>query len=99
MVTKAKAYYVYILQCKNGSYYTGSTSNLTKRVKLHNSGHGAKYLANKLPVVLVYAKEYKHYKYVRHAERNLKKLARKQKEELIEIYKRSKPLPTDCKTI
>ncbi len=79
-------FYVYIVKCKNGTYYTGYTNNLENRVKLHNKGNGAKYLRGKLPVELVYAKEYKYYKNVLHAERNLKKLTRKQKECLIRNY-------------
>lgn len=79
-------YWVYILRCKDGTYYTGYTSNLEKRVALHNSGKGAKYLRNKLPVILVYAKEYRYYKNALHRERNIKKLTRQQKEELIRIY-------------
>ena len=82
-------YYVYIVQCDDGTYYTGSTSNLENRLKLHNSGNGAKYLRGKGPVKLVYAKEYRYYKNVLHAERNLKKLTREQKEEIINIYARS----------
>ena len=88
-------FYVYIVQCIDGTYYTGSTKNLEKRVKLHNKGNGAKYLRGKLPVKLVYAKEYKYYKNVLHAERNLKKLARKEKEELIKIYGANK-ISTCC---
>lgn len=82
-------YHVYIVQCADGAYYTGSTNNLEHRLKLHNSGNGAKCLRGKRPVRLVYTKEYRYYKNVLHAERNLKKLARKQKEELINIYGRS----------
>ena len=67
-------YYVYIVQCINGTYYTGYTNNLENRIKEHNSGHGAKYLRGKGPVKLVYAKEYRYYKNVLRAERNLKKL-------------------------
>ena len=83
-------FYVYIVQCADGTYYTGSTKNLEKRVELHNQGNGAKYLRRRLPVKLVYAKEYRYYKNVLHAERNIKKLGRKEKEELIGIYETNK---------
>lgn len=49
-------------------------------------GNGAKYLKGKSPVQLVYAKEYKYYKNALRGERNLKKLTRKQKEDLIIKY-------------
>jgi putative endonuclease len=83
-------YCVYIVKCRDSTYYTGYTNNLNNRIKEHNSGHGAKYLRGKLPIELVYAKGYKYYKNALRAERNLKKLTRKQKEELIRIYERNK---------
>jgi putative endonuclease len=78
-------FYVYIVECNNGTYYTGYTNDLGARLKLHNSGHGAKYLRGKAPVKLVYSKEYKYFKNAVRAERNLKKFTRKQKEELIRL--------------
>ena len=81
-------FYVYILKCADERYYVGYTNDLEKRLKLHNKGNGAKYLKMRLPVRLVYAKEYAYYKNALHAERNLKKFTRKQKEELIKIYAR-----------
>ena len=84
-VRKGK-YFVYIVRCSNGAYYTGYTNDLNKRITLHNSGKGAKYLRNKLPVTLVYAKKYRYYKSALNRERNIKKLTRQQKEELIRIY-------------
>lgn len=91
-IDRSGLFYVYIVQCKNGTYYTGYTSDIGQRVAMHNSGHGAKYLKGKGPVVLVYAKKYKYYKNALHAERNLKKLTRAQKEELIKIYALQKNL-------
>ena len=82
-------YYVYIVQSANAMYYTGYTNNLENRIKLHNKGNGANYLKGKLPVELVYAKEYKYYNNTLRDERNIKKLRRKQKEELIRIYERN----------
>jgi len=83
-------FYLYIVRCTNGTYYTGCTNNLENRVKLHNKGKGAKYLRGKLPVQLVYAKEYRYYKNALRAERNTKKLTHKQKEELVTGYVNSK---------
>jgi putative endonuclease len=79
-------FHVYIVQCIDGTYYTGSTKNLEERIKLHNKGNGSKYLRARLPVKLVYAKKHRYYKTVLNAERNIKKLTRKQIEELIMIY-------------
>ena len=46
--------YTYILECKDGTYYTGWTNNLEKRMKEHNEGKGAKYTKARRPVKLVY---------------------------------------------
>ena len=78
-------YWVYIVQCKNGMYYTGFTNDLDKRIERHNEGYGAKYLKNKLPVKLVYSKEYHYYKNVLRREKDIKKLTREQKEKLKKI--------------
>jgi putative endonuclease len=79
-------YWVYILRCKYGTYYTGYTSNLEKRIVLHNSGKGAKYVRNKLPTTLAYAKKYKYYKSALNGERDIKQLSRQKKEELVRKY-------------
>ena len=87
MVSMRKSKYcVYIIKCADGTYYTGYTNDMEARIKIHNSGHGAKSLRGKLPATLVYSKEYKYYKNALHAERNIKKLTRNQKEELVRIY-------------
>lgn len=76
-------FFVYILQCKKGTYYTGYTTDLKRRIKIHNSGKGAKYLRGKLPVELVFFKEYKYYKRAVKEEIRIKTLDRKGKENLI----------------
>ncbi len=80
------SYHVYIVRAVDGTYYTGSTNALEHRLKLHNNGHGAKYLRGRGPVELVYAREYRYYKNALRAERYLKRQTRKHKEELIHIY-------------
>ena len=76
-------FHAYIVVCADGTYYTGSTGDLQKRVELHNKGRGAKYLRGKLPVELVYAREFRYYKHALMAERKIKTLTRRQKEDLI----------------
>ena len=46
--------YVYILECSDGSYYTGSTKDLWHRLREHHDGEAANYTRRRLPVVLVY---------------------------------------------
>jgi len=50
--------YMYILECSDGSYYTGSTKYLHKRIREHNYGNGANYTKKRLPVKLVYHEIY-----------------------------------------
>ena len=76
-------FFVYVLECQDKTYYTGHTNNLENRIKQHNKGEGAKYLRGRLPVQLVYRKEYKHFKEAFLEELRIKKLKRQQKEQLI----------------
>ena len=50
-------WFVYILECKDGSYYTGVTNNLEKRMKTHALGKGSKYVAKKGFEQLLVSKE------------------------------------------
>lgn len=75
--------YVYIVECKDGSYYTGWTTQLEKRIKTHNSGKGAKYTRAKRPVKLIYYEEYSNKIEAMKREYEIKQFTRKQKEKLI----------------
>jgi len=50
--------FMYILECNDGSFYTGSTTNLERRLWEHQNGEGANYTKKRLPVKLVYSEEY-----------------------------------------
>ena len=50
--------YLYILRCSNGSFYTGSTVNIARRLHQHQSGRGANYTRKHSPVTLVYQEDY-----------------------------------------
>lgn len=89
MVNRKGKFFVYIVRCANGVYYTGSTHDVEARVKRHNSGHGAKFLrGSKLPVSLVYTREFAYYKNALRAERAMKKLDRKTKSLYIASYRK-----------
>ncbi|CAG5955161.1 GIY-YIG domain-containing protein [Streptococcus pneumoniae] len=47
--------YMYVLECRDGSYYIGYTTDVRRRLAIHNSGKGAKYTRARLPVKLIYA--------------------------------------------
>ena len=49
---------MYILECSNGSFYTGSTQNIEARLEQHQQGQGADFTSKHLPVKLVYQEEY-----------------------------------------
>ena len=49
---------MYILKCADGTYYTGSTKDLNRRLAQHNRGEGANFTRKHLPVKLVYCEEY-----------------------------------------
>ena len=48
---------VYMLRCRDGSFYTGSTNNLIRRLALHQNGKGAKYTRSRLPATLAWYEE------------------------------------------
>ena len=76
--------YTYILKCSDGTYYTGWTNDLDKRLNAHNGGKsGAKYTRNRRPVTLVYYEEFQGKKEAMKREYAIKQLTRKEKENLI----------------
>ena len=75
--------FMYILQCSDGTYYTGSTLNVDKRVIEHQSGFGANYTKDKLPVVLVYYEEFSRIDLAFNREKQVQGWSRKKKEALI----------------
>lgn len=75
--------FVYILECSDGTFYTGYTDNVEKRVAVHNSKKGAKYTRSRLPVKLVYFEEQPTKSDALKRENEIKKLTRTQKQQLI----------------
>ena len=78
--------YIYILECKDGTYYTGWTNNLEKRLKDHNDGKGAKYTKPRLPVSLVYYEEFQTKEEAMSREYVIKHMTRIEKYKLIYEY-------------
>ncbi len=75
--------FVYIVKCRDESLYTGWTNDLEKRIKTHNSGKGAKYTRGRTPVKLMYYEEYEDKVIAQRREREIKKLTRDEKIQLI----------------
>ena len=78
--------YTYILRCKDGSLYTGWTNDLENRLKMHNSGLGAKYTKGRGPCELVYFETFDNKNDALKREYAIKKLPKEKKEELIKEY-------------
>jgi len=79
----SKTYWVYILKCSDGSYYTGSTSNLEKRISEHKLGSIKGYTSKRLPVELVFSEWFSDVNNAISAERQIKGWSRAKKEALI----------------
>jgi len=77
-------FFVYILRCGDGTYYTGYSGNLTRRVRQHQSGSIPRaYTKSRRPVVLVWAGEFNTKEEARDYERTLKRWTTSRKEKLI----------------
>jgi len=74
---------MYILECVDRSYYTGSTTELDGRIIEHQNGQGAKYTQRRLPVKLVYFEEYDRIDEAFDREKQVQGWSRRKKEALI----------------
>ena len=74
--------YCYIVECADGTYYTGWAIDPERRVAVHNKGRGAKYTKVRLPVKLVYIEELPDIKSAMKREIAIKKLTRERKKKL-----------------
>lgn len=86
---------MYILKCADGTYYTGSTKNLEKRLLQHKNGEGANYTKKKLPIDLVYYEEYDRIDSAFYREKQIQGWSHAKKKALIEG--RHKDLPVLAK--
>jgi len=77
------SYYVYILRCKDGSYYTGHAKDLEKRFEMHKKGRGARYTRMHEPEKLVYMEEFESRSEAMKRERRIKTLSHNKKQQLI----------------
>lgn len=77
-------FFVYIIECKDNSLYTGWTTNIEKRLETHNLGKGSKYTRSRYPVVLRYLEECTTKNQAMQREYEIKQLTREAKFSLIE---------------
>ncbi len=76
--------YIYIVECRDKSLYTGWTTDLKKRVAVHNAGKGAKYTKSRRPVKLVYSEAFDTKAEAMRREYAIKHMSRPEKLKLIE---------------
>ena len=87
-----KKWCVYMLECSDSTIYTGITNNLESRIKVHNSGKGAKYVKTRLPFRLLWSIESENRSEASKLEIKIKKLTRTQKLNIIENKKEASDL-------
>ncbi len=77
-------FYVYILKCADGTYYTGHTDNLDKRISEHENNTHECYTSTRLPIILVYAQAFASRAEAIDAERRIKKWGKRKKDALVQ---------------
>lgn len=88
--------YMYILKCSDDSYYTGSTTDLDRRLIQHQNGEGANHTKKRLPVELVYYEEYDRIDIAFYREKQVQGWSRKKKEALIKNKPNDLHLLSQC---
>ncbi len=77
-------HFVYIVRCRDGSFYIGYARDARARVRVHNSGRGARYTSGRRPVRLVYSEACETRSHALKREYELKQWPRKKKQALVQ---------------
>ena len=84
MQPSEKAWFLYVLRCADDTFYTGTTTDITRRIDEHNTKKcGAKYTKTRRPVELIFWLDFENRSQAQKAEYKFKKLTRTQKEKII----------------
>jgi putative endonuclease len=86
LAAQPKSYFVYLLLCDDGSYYTGYTSNVASRLERHKTGSGARYTRMRKPKRVVYVEEFRTRLAAIRRERRIKALSHGAKQKLASTY-------------
>ena len=81
--TGAGDHYVYVLECADGTFYTGYTTDPERRVEEHDAGEGAKYTRGRTPVELRHVETFESRSAAMSREYEVKQLSRSEKERLV----------------
>ena len=93
---EASEHFFYVLECSDGTYYAGYTTDVTKRLAVHNNGKGAKYTRAKLPVQLLHSEPFNTKREALQAEYAFKQLTRQQKDHYLKTAgRRSGEIPEE----
>lgn len=76
---------VYILECADGSFYTGATTDVARRLVQHSAGDGSKYVRSKLPIRIAWQHQFKNKSEALKVESRIKKLSRSKKFRLMAL--------------
>lgn len=97
MAEKTKQHFTYVLQCKDGTLYTGYTTDIERRIKMHEQGKGAKYTRGRGPFKLLFQQACDSKSEALQLEATIKSYSRYEKLQFIkersEMYGYSKELP------
>jgi putative endonuclease len=88
--TNTAAWFVYLLRCRDGTLYTGITTDVKRRLLQHNQGTAARYTRSRLPTRLVYQEPHPNRSQALKREAALKRLSRRAKLALVRQARRTK---------
>jgi putative endonuclease len=80
------AYFCYIVECADGTFYTGWSTDPDRRTKVHNAGRGARYTRQRRPVRLVYIESVENISMALKRERTLKAMDHQRKKKLADAF-------------
>jgi len=89
-VSDGRRWWVYILRCRDGTLYTGITTDLARRLAQHNAGTASKYTRSRRPLAMVYREAAKTHGDALRREIAIKKLSRAAKDALVATQRRRK---------
>jgi putative endonuclease len=84
MTTTRSPYYVYVLRCRDDTFYTGYTTDVERRVREHDAGDGAKYTRGRTPVELVHVESFDSQSAAMSREYEIKQFSKMKKQRLVE---------------
>ncbi len=84
-----RRWYVYMLRCSDGSYYTGYCADLERRMTLHRGGKGSKYVRSRLPFVFIWSISLSDRSSAMRLENSVKKMTHKQKGDFCDLFSRA----------